>query len=1179
MKRRRVRVLLIATLAAIAAVLAIAWRLRPRESIFLTDGDSIRELASSASVRQILWEPPVPLDRRLSISADLRTPTDIYEPCVSRDGATLFFVRGRAGRNADIFFCRRGFEGWSDPGPIEAVNSEYDDLGPHPSPDGKTLYFYSDRPGGRGGYDLWCSTLVDDRWTPPVDLGPQVNSEYNEYGPAPSPDGKLLYFASNRPRPNERAAPQAGRWSATLREDLAHHDYDLYQARVEGAEAGEAEPLSELNTTANEGAPCLSPFGDFLYFGSDRPGGFGGFDLYRARRAGGRFEHPTNLGSAVNSRSNELDPALALGGFGLYFSSDRRPADSASSARAEYKLYYTASREVFQDVVVFRPALDWWSIWRLLGPNLLWALVALLAMLLLFAGFRDARRRQLGLLARCLLFSLFIHLLLMLLFNVWRVGSALAHELGRPGSIQVALTASASDALADQIRGNLTQVDPLDPSAAPLQRSSAAIQPLEPAPRLSTSPPRAELAERSLERPIVAQDASVSRSRQPEFAGTRLVPAAGPSIDVHAPPSPSQVAQSEADRPAAAPQSASRSEHAALVAATQPNQPIELAPATTAPPPDRTLVALIPPLDATPGRRTPGGSSPAPSIPQQVAPPDFATPPEPPRSTAAEAVPELHPSAARARPVRVEDRIDSAPLARLDPAPPSPSVAANADQSITARPASAMADSTPPSPVPEAGAVHMPPLAAFAAALPPMPEPPPRGTSARHASMPQARPAAMQRTVDAAAELPLPPSRSFAYGARATVPVRGDESLVKLVARDGAIPERATREPPSAPLGEATPPFDTLARSLHLPTEQLAPENPYVQRVPEQREDLVRRMGGSDRTEAAVSRALKWLAAHQSSDGRWSSTRFDEQCGECGGAAQVEADVAMTGLSVLCFLGADHTHMQTGPYRDNVRRAIRWLCKRQDADGDLRDGESMYSHGIATIALAEAYGMTHDEQLHSAVRRAADFIWSARNRRGAGWRYEPGQYGDTSVLGWQVMALRSAQRAGIDVPDAAFDMAQRWLRRVSSRSSPGLFAYQPGRAVTPSMTAEGMFVLQITGVARDDERMDGASALLIRNRPDWDGGANTYYWYYATLALFQRQGEEWPRWNRRLVRELLAHQEERGPAAGSWDPEGEWAPAGGRVYQTALCTLMLEVYYRYLPMYGEAAPKHPASDR
>lgn len=92
--------------------------------------------------------------------------------------------------------------------------------------------------------------------------------------------------------------------------------------------------------------------------------------------------------------------------------------------------------------------------------------------------------------------------------------------------------------------------------------------------------------------------------------------------------------------------------------------------------------------------------------------------------------------------------------------------------------------------------------------------------------------------------------------------------------------------------------------------------------------------------------------------------------------------------------------------------------------------------------------------------------------------------------------------------------------------------------------------------------------FVARQVPDWPSHVNTYYWYYATLALFQHQGEHWRRWNQAVTEQLLEHQHRDGPSAGTWDPVGEWAPVGGRVYQTALCTLMLEVYYRYLPLYA-----------
>ncbi len=233
----------------------------------------------------------------------------------------------------------------------------------------------------------------------------------------------------------------------------------------------------------------------------------------------------------------------------------------------------------------------------------------------------------------------------------------------------------------------------------------------------------------------------------------------------------------------------------------------------------------------------------------------------------------------------------------------------------------------------------------------------------------------------------------------------------------------------------------------------------------------------------------------------------------------------------------------------------------------------MYSHGIATIALSEAYGMTADPELAAPVRSAVDFIHRARNRREGGWRYDPGQVGDTSVLGWQVMALKSAQSAGVDVPEEALDVAARWLERVSQGTSRGLYAYQPGKKYTRSMTAEAMFVQQLLGRDRGELRMQTSARFIARELPDWDDEPNTYLWYYATLALFQHQSDEWRRWNDALKEQLLEHQHTSGKSAGSWDTTDRWSRLGGRVYQTALCTLMLEVYYRYLPRYMQPRPE------
>ncbi|RMH27859.1 MAG: hypothetical protein D6693_04645, partial [Planctomycetota bacterium] len=376
---------------------------------------------------------------------------------------------------------------------------------------------------------------------------------------------------------------------------------------------------------------------------------------------------------------------------------------------------------------------------------------------------------------------------------------------------------------------------------------------------------------------------------------------------------------------------------------------------------------------------------------------------------------------------------------------------------------------------------------------------------------------------------------------------------------------------PALDLAEAPAPL-APALALAVPTETAPPETVYPQRDPEQRRELVERLGGSDETERAVALALDWLARHQSPDGRWSGRDFDDGCGQCGGRARADVDVALTGLAALCYLGADYTHTKDSEHRMVVRRALDFLLANLDEAGDIRSGETMYSQGIAAIALCEAFGMTGDPLLREPAQRAIDFITRAHNADAGGWRYEPGMAGDTSVLGWQVMALASARRVGLRVPEESFAQSRAWLERVSRPRAAGLYAYQPGMPPTRSMTAEGMFVQQLLGRGRDEARMVQSASFVVAEPPDWERDANTYLWYYGTLALFQHQGEPWAQWNEALTRELLAQQRGDGLAAGSWDPADRWSRIAGRVYQTALCTLSLEVYYRYLPLYMQAEP-------
>jgi hypothetical protein len=326
-------------------------------------------------------------------------------------------------------------------------------------------------------------------------------------------------------------------------------------------------------------------------------------------------------------------------------------------------------------------------------------------------------------------------------------------------------------------------------------------------------------------------------------------------------------------------------------------------------------------------------------------------------------------------------------------------------------------------------------------------------------------------------------------------------------------------------------------------------------------------------SERAVTAALNWLARHQDYDGHWSLANYTLQCKPadktCTGKGEILADAGATAMGLLPFLAAGHTHKSPGRYKDNIRRGIDWLIRHQQPDGNLAAGaqQMMYSHGLATIALCEVYGLTADREVGRAAQGAVNFILSAQGADG-GWRYNPKEAGDTSVVGWQLMALKSAHMAGLDVGGSAFSGTSKWLDSVSVHDG-AEYAYQPGLASTPTMTSVGLLCRQYLGAKRSDPILTGGMAYLQNHMPD-EGFSNIYYWYYATQVMHNMYGSEWDEWNRKM-RTILVHAQVRGTdqcSNGSWSPENDaWGRRGGRLMQTSLSCLTLEVYYRYLPLF------------
>jgi hypothetical protein len=305
-------------------------------------------------------------------------------------------------------------------------------------------------------------------------------------------------------------------------------------------------------------------------------------------------------------------------------------------------------------------------------------------------------------------------------------------------------------------------------------------------------------------------------------------------------------------------------------------------------------------------------------------------------------------------------------------------------------------------------------------------------------------------------------------------------------------------------------------------------------------------------------------------------------------------------LALLALLGAGYDHIDD-QYRDHVAAGLDFLLAHQKPDGDLfladgtkSEGVWFYSHGIATIALCEAFGMTGDSKLREPAQRAIDFIVDSQEPERGGWRYQPGVMADLSVSGWQLMALRSGQLAGLQVPPATIQGTVRLLDRAQIASDDGSqYVYNPwgndtergryGPRANTVMTSVGLLMRLYTGWSRTHRAIQAGADRLLERLPEMSappgfaGTGNprrdTYYWYNATQVMYHMQGEHWRRWQDTLYPMLAATQVRTGPLAGSWDPRrpvaDRWGTSAGRLYLTALNLLSLEVYHRHLPLFSE----------
>ena len=295
--------------------------------------------------------------------------------------------------------------------------------------------------------------------------------------------------------------------------------------------------------------------------------------------------------------------------------------------------------------------------------------------------------------------------------------------------------------------------------------------------------------------------------------------------------------------------------------------------------------------------------------------------------------------------------------------------------------------------------------------------------------------------------------------------------------------------------------------------------------------------------ERAVVRGLEYLARTQKPDGSW-----PDMYGQVSG---------VVGLAMLAFL-AHGEQPDEGKYGHVIRRAVDYIIKNQQANGLLSNegGSPMYSHGFATLALGEVYGMIDDPRVGPALKKATGLIVSSQNAMG-GWRYSVGcPDSDTTVSGAQMMGLRAAANAGIEVPITTIQRGVAFYKKCFCPG--GGFGYMGADSPSPARAGIGLLVLSLSGAYRAPEAKATADFLLAGGGMAF-GGYFMYMCYYCSQAMFQAGGKYWRHWNESMTPAIIAMQ----TVEGAWPDQG----SGGIVCSTAMALLSLEVNYNLLPIY------------
>ena len=1164
----------------------------------ITDGSSVLKSSAWEEAARYAWQDLGPL--RSAGTEDDRAPT--FEEG-SRD---LYFARKWEGVQWDIYRSRWTPQGYEEPAPLHEINSPWSDTDPVLTDGGRKLIFASDRPGGSGGFDLYMSVRGRDGFGPPTRFDVGVNSVHDDRSPTFSEDGNRLIFASNRKA-----------------EDGVR--LDLFECQRVGEVFEEPVLMAPLQSPdAGESRdPTLGSDGRVLVFASDREGGPGGFDLYRSVRFGSEWQKPALL-KELSTAGDETDPAFSSEGGLLVFAASRskdelwtrtlRMAERRDLIAIDQASTFPPGLLDALIALAIAALLSYLGLeWRQLHPFVKFLILSLVVHLLflLFVQTREEDPLPGGPAGERAFAVQFMAAPAS--SHDTPVAAATGDRVPESQSLEASVATGAMPNVAPAELAEAAPATSVSSRSAPSLTESEVPSPLPDRqaktdamsrPKLlaaSSGPPQKTAADptpsarQSAEAASVAPRASASASDPVATLGpaTEDLRAETPSSLTEAPSVmlPTRTAsESLADERPASPEiaRAERSGRPSLVPPAAAAEGIARKSATS------DVATRTSEPNAFANREIPQAPGVATSLPMSDLMPDAD----------AQGTPEgFGPTGGARRNPLGENHPPAATLVRRSSR--RPSIGNRPMDAIAARRSPVAEESIQG--LTEARAVDEGARIVAAASS--------RGTSSveRVVGSTDGVPTAPSYDVRRSAATETVPAPALALGPRRRPRSVGTlaraAGRVDLAERTSDTPPDTSGKPTSVVTSRLSPQLTASGRGGEsaagafsdasfalMPPDYLTPrvlaeapaEAPsvYAQRSGAARARALLEAGGSEETEAAVLAGLRYLKSRQQRDGSIGRAARDSKYGD--------VEIGKTALALLAFLGAGATQRDAGEFQSTVQASLNYLSALQDRDSGHFGYCSSYGHAIATYAFAEAYAMTSDPALKPPLIRGVRRILAAQVNRpgqvvdgGFGYYYseEERQYDGwprMSITVWQIMALESARLSGISVPDEVLLRARSFVesshdpRRKAIRYNHDPAWLRSSYAILPGSVSGALFAMQLLGI---DEQSPGFREALsfVEARPPrgpWrkpssdafvhQGVGNEYYMYYATLALRLLGGEAWKQWNEQLKPLLLTSQDRNG----SWRPISHYAEYAkdtdrDRVYTTAMCVLMLEVYYRY----------------